>query len=1226
MRFTPDGPDVPPALIAAQERGETLFVCGAGVSRRTGLPGFHGLVEQIYKHLGESWRPYAAEREVMVSGGALHGQYDRMLRALERRLAGLEARNPQAMRDRIRGAVRAALTPAPDADTSDHACLLELSRDAEHRRRLLTTNFDALFERAWVRIYGGPAPSYACQAMPAPKAAGFEGVLHLHGRLADAEGGIGADSDLVLTSAEFGDAYLRSGWASRYLYDLARTHTLVLVGYGADDPPMRYLLEALEADRERFQDLRMVYAFASDTDEEGRPTLELWRAKGVEPVLYTPRAGDGHAVLYDTLREWCRYAADPTAWRRSQLAPLLAVEAGAADEGSVARVAQLLSHGDAGRLLADIAPPASWLPTLRARGVIAGGATTAGPWIARRVADAAMVQACATDPPDQDAWWHIDRALSEVGTAVPAGARRAWAWIRWATSHGIGQTRWAWYDLMSRARDEPFGHEHRAAVVNAFRPRLQVRTPIRWPGEPCGEADLEDPKSLLAVDFEPDPHGPAIQGVLDRWPRDSVAEERLLRALCRVLEEALEEALEAGFMDGFDRSSMDVPSVAEHPQNAHRRGFFPITRLAAAVWERLAERAPGRARAVADGWTGSEFVLVRRLHLHALSCGAVYPAATAAAFISGLDDESFWSGDLRREVMRLLADRWGEFAHEDRSVLAARIRAGMPASVLPPDKFPNVSEWRAVVDHAVFTRLSRLRSAAGPLDEESEAVIADVAARYPAWRPGPDDRDDFGSWITTSWGPQGNPDVLSGVPDGELVRRAAELGAERPLQQSDVWRMLCDADPERALRGLLAQAAGGSWEVAAWRDFLSAASAKPNPTLHAAAADALLRMPDEEIAKLQHMAASWLRERRDDIAPGSPDQVARFLAVWDRLAAITYATAAADKLEIRPEDEDVASAALNQSGGVLAWALCDAAAAPSPGEGAGLGGDLEPRFDRAASANGRAGLLARAYFVIQLPWLHRIAPDWAGRRLVPRLRLEHPEARALWRARLGGGLPRPALFRELKPALLALIRDEGMSRREAQTLTAAVLLPAIWARLRPHEGWDITAGEVREALATAVPDIRQQAVWHLWKWMAEEDVEPRSRAERWTSLVGPFFRDVWPLDVASRDGAVSRWLAKMALEAEEAVPAAVAEVGPLLTVFELTSASIILGLRDGRGDVATRHPQAVVDLLHAMVDPAVARAPYDLADVLARCASAEPAVVRTAAYQRLLGIARGLAA
>jgi hypothetical protein len=55
MRFLPAGPDIPLELVAAQEKGQTIFVCGAGVSRGVGLPLFRGLVEGVYQYLGEDW-------------------------------------------------------------------------------------------------------------------------------------------------------------------------------------------------------------------------------------------------------------------------------------------------------------------------------------------------------------------------------------------------------------------------------------------------------------------------------------------------------------------------------------------------------------------------------------------------------------------------------------------------------------------------------------------------------------------------------------------------------------------------------------------------------------------------------------------------------------------------------------------------------------------------------------------------------------------------------------------------------------------------------------------------------------------------------------------------------------------------------------------------------------------------------------------------------------------
>ncbi|WP_420668062.1 SIR2 family protein [Cribrihabitans neustonicus] len=255
MKLLPDGPDIPQELIAAQEKGEVLFICGAGVSMTVGLPSFRGLVAAVYGELGENWHLHPAEREVMEQGGRLAGQYDRVLRLLERRLTAVGTGNAGRLRERLRDAIRIKLQLPQEGEVNleAHAALLDLSRDSESQIRLVTTNFDTLFERAWPR--GGRAPSFAGPAMPQPKTAGCAGVMHLHGRLADEHLGL-SETDLVLTSAEFGDAYLRSGWASRYVYDLVRAYTVVLVGYQADDPPMRYLLEVLEADRQRYSDLR----------------------------------------------------------------------------------------------------------------------------------------------------------------------------------------------------------------------------------------------------------------------------------------------------------------------------------------------------------------------------------------------------------------------------------------------------------------------------------------------------------------------------------------------------------------------------------------------------------------------------------------------------------------------------------------------------------------------------------------------------------------------------------------------------------------------------------------------------------------------------------------------------------------------------------------------------------------------------------------------------------
>lgn len=287
LQFVADGPDIPDELITAQEKGDVVFICGAGASMRLGLPSFGGLVEGIYAALHESWHGHPAEREGMEPTGVFYRQCDRVLRQLEKRLEASDAPRNRGMRERFR---RRSRQPSsfPNSPTCRRILIL-LSRDEEGAKRLLTTNFDTLFERAWTNAKKTRLASHAGVSMPQPRVAGFASIMHLHGRLSDEQLSLN-ETDLVVTSAEFGDAYIRSGWASRYVYDLARTQTIVLIGYSADDPPVRYLLETLEADRTRYPDLHEVYAFGSC--EVGQEALERAREPKASPRRsFTTRPG-----------------------------------------------------------------------------------------------------------------------------------------------------------------------------------------------------------------------------------------------------------------------------------------------------------------------------------------------------------------------------------------------------------------------------------------------------------------------------------------------------------------------------------------------------------------------------------------------------------------------------------------------------------------------------------------------------------------------------------------------------------------------------------------------------------------------------------------------------------------------------------------------------------------------------------------------------------------------
>lgn len=301
MRFIPGTPDIPDELIKDVADGDAVFVCGAGVSMRVGMPSFRQLTEQIYNEIGETPNNEAAEEEALR-----RGEYDRALGSLERR-----TRLPKA-RSRVRIATTKLLSPAPGLAVPDHLSLLRLSRDAEGRVRLLTTNFDPLFECA-AHANGQAVPSHAGKASPRPGTPDDHGILHLHGRIAFGPRNI-PSSDLILTSADFGDAYLRDGWASQYMEDRMRLNTLVLVGYAAEDTAMRLLLETLDADRERFRDLKKIYAIEQKT----AVSASIWNAKGIVPIEFS-----SYDQLYMTIGEWATYAMDPAAYGGAKLQALL---------------------------------------------------------------------------------------------------------------------------------------------------------------------------------------------------------------------------------------------------------------------------------------------------------------------------------------------------------------------------------------------------------------------------------------------------------------------------------------------------------------------------------------------------------------------------------------------------------------------------------------------------------------------------------------------------------------------------------------------------------------------------------------------------------------------------------------------------------------------------------------------------------------------------------------
>ena len=299
---------IPESLLLAHARGEVLFIAGAGVSRDAGLPDFRKLVVSVYEELD------SAVHSVISGGGQetskldarqkaevkrfCKGEYDVVLGMLERRLEG-ETNKGSLVRQAIGEIIGTKTTPAPI-----HRNLIRLA-DRGAAIAIITTNFDLLFEDAAKKMRL-PVQTYTLGGIPRPRPPSnpeFNGVLHIHGAL---DRNPKRTSDLIISDRDFGEFYLHRRVVPDLIYDAVRLYHLVLVGYSASDSPMRYLLNAVAADAERFSDLKERFIFVG-MSEDDPVELEDWRARGITPIRYDVQDND-HSQLQNTLAQWVKFS------------------------------------------------------------------------------------------------------------------------------------------------------------------------------------------------------------------------------------------------------------------------------------------------------------------------------------------------------------------------------------------------------------------------------------------------------------------------------------------------------------------------------------------------------------------------------------------------------------------------------------------------------------------------------------------------------------------------------------------------------------------------------------------------------------------------------------------------------------------------------------------------------------------------------------------------------
>lgn len=346
MRFLADGPSIPDDLLLARDQGRVIFFCGAGVSRAYAkLPDFFGLANKVIKRLVIDDNDPSFK--LMQEAGKIEGNVgipgvisaDSIFGYLERDFT---------KRD-IEEAVASALKPKANCNLTAHKILLDLATTSEGTVQLVTTNFDRLFDKCGRKLQVWQPPRLPNPSMLEE----INGIIYLHGR-STPNYKAAEDGGFVLSSSDFGRAYLSDGWATNFIRGIFQDYVVVFVGYSADDPPVRYLLEALHKTSGKKIN---AYAFQSGDHDDA---AARWEHKGVDAIPYSPDAG--HKALWDSLEAWAERARDPDAWVTKVIN---ACKNGPTvlqphERGQVAHI--ISTYEGAKRFCeAEVVPPAEWL-------------------------------------------------------------------------------------------------------------------------------------------------------------------------------------------------------------------------------------------------------------------------------------------------------------------------------------------------------------------------------------------------------------------------------------------------------------------------------------------------------------------------------------------------------------------------------------------------------------------------------------------------------------------------------------------------------------------------------------------------------------------------------------------------------------------------------------------------------------------------------------------------
>lgn len=1248
MRFIENGPILPDELLEAHDEGRVVFFCGAGVSMAYAkLPSFVGLAEQVLSGLGTG-KDNEARKLFRISTDLDKKHKLKGVLSADLIFSRL-ARNftPKDINCEVAGAVK----PPKHANLTAHKILLKLARSASGQTKLVTTNFDLLFEDA----SKGALDSRTRSNLPRIEYSSNDwGIVHLHGMVNPDYTSPSADG-FVLSSAEFGEAYLAHGWARNFVRSILDRYVAVFVGYSADDPPVRYLLEGLRSSGGFNHKL---YAFQSSSVGDA---IVQWEEKGVIPITH-----DTYDALWETLDHWGARSVNPGAWKKKLLRK--------AQKGPVAMkahergmIAHLIKTKEGAKLFAEQTPPISseWLCVFDRKvrlqdteRIFSPNKKSISPYsfysldddpapasknenykpLPNDAWDAFLLNRndreeanernysyltghFAQTPSDLvprlhylaqwigrvsnqkiTIWWAglqggLHQALiSKVNYAIKEGEQKSLAkklYSMWTTVFEVAIS-------SARLNSDEFQFKKSIQLygwnTSTLRDYIKLSTPYLVRDNLVWRIPRDRREKIYPWDlFKANVKYP-------EYIFDIKIPDKYLSQAVEGLRYSIQTAvdLELEHSGWIDLCSIEPDFDIKGQSYEREGGLSGYTLHFVGLFRALMSYDINLAKREYQSWRYDE--IFSRLRIWACGQAGVSSANEFANEILSIPNEYFWTYKGQRDLLLCLKSNWDRLSLSDKVLVEKKIKRG-------PYKLRSVSanENKSRAASLILDRFHWLSRQGCKLSFDLDDLTKELTKFAPDWKSeysngAASSRDGRSGWVRTDT----TSTSLMDIPLIDVISRAKSISGRSQTEfvEYSPFKGLCDARPVRALGALTLQLKSGQVSIEFWNIFLSSEGRKNDrERLIKLISARILMIPDHEFRKILLGASRWFEDVGPTILSIAP---ALFSLVWNKFIKVISANeedAASSLVRSKDNGIDWVAEAINSPSGNLAELLLTDPAVKKLKQGEGYPNDWLARANSLLALPGDSSRYALVILSHSLLWLYYIEPKWTEAVILSKLSggaVYQLDGDAVWAGFLWGArLPRYNLFMLLKTRMINAIKEKELNRRGHLEVLSGLALGG-WAAREGKKRY-ITDDEFRELLTISSEEFRGQVLWHLESWSRDE--------KAWGDKVAPFLINAWPKDKKIRTAKISARLCDLALAQGRRFP----KISKLVTSLAAQIDDEFFFLPEMRksGDgLAANYPEELLGLLHTVLPDNSEKWPYGVREALKCIEVAKPALLK----------------